>query len=121
MKLIDLKCAHCGAPLHSTVNGMYRCEHCGAQYKVEGDCYDYHVIMVENPHIVTLKSVSRINQDDIARYGESVMAEYVSHQMKESLADQLTKLMRIDRSCDPFEHAVMVRGMIRVVEPDFRF
>lgn len=117
----ELKCTNCGAPLHYEARNEYRCEHCGALYKVEDCDHGYQVIAVEHPQVRTFKAVSFVRQEDVDRYGEDFMSRQVAEKMKHSLAEQLVDFMRLERSYDPYEKAVMIRGTIRVVEPSFRF
>ena len=121
MKLIDLKCTHCGATLRDGAHGEYVCEHCGARYKVEGNAYDYHVIRVYNPTVVPLSYVQRIDNEDIQRFGEKFVAQRILHTMTHSMAEKLAEFIKIDKQQDPFMNQTLFRGTIRVVEPDFRF
>ena len=120
MILTELKCTNCNAPLRRD-GEEYRCEHCGARYKVEGDAYDFHVIQVEHPHVQTLKCVTELDRSDIIRYGEEFCAAKVKANVEGSMVHQLRDFIRWDRQEDPFSDRVMIRGMIRVVEPSFRF
>ena len=121
MKLAELKCTNCGAPLRNAGNDEYRCEHCGALYKVEGNPYDYRVIAIEHPHVHTLRSQVRIDEDDAIRYGEEYVARRAVDAMRHSMVEQLTDFLRLDKTHDPFTNSIMIRGTIRVVEPSFRF
>jgi len=120
MVLTELKCTNCGGPLRRD-GGEYRCEHCGARYKVEGDPYDYRVIRVEHPAVVPLRCTVGLDRDDVLRFGEEYCANRVKIEMERGMVDQLKDFIRWDRREDPFMNRVMIQGTIRVVRPDFRF
>lgn len=120
MVLTELKCTNCNGPLRRD-GGEYKCEHCGARYKVEGDPYDYRVIRVEHPAVVPLRCVVELDREDVLCYGEEFCAHKIKSEIERSMVDQLKDFIRWDRQEDPFMDRVMIRATIRVVPPDFRF
>lgn len=110
-----LACEACGAPL--TADG--RCEYCGARYRLErGDTI--RVIQVEHPKVQTIAMTAAITKELAARYPDEA-GRIVLRDMTRQMAESLAAFMKIERSEDPCRDAIMIRGTIRVVEPDFMF
>jgi len=110
-------CRNCGAPLDA--NG--KCQYCGAIYKTERQGNELHVIEVEHPRVQKLVAVYRINNEDLLRYPEEAVARMAFGEMKRGMVDQLTDFIRITKEQDPYMNCTLIRGEIRVVEPNFMF
>lgn len=120
----EKKCKACGAPL--VRDGLnWKCEYCGTIYTekrgtpemfvVERTPLDTHVLGAE-------VHVDRYTMQAMRKNGhEEKIAEYSIQQLTHRLAEGLAAYMRTEVSRDPFTQAQIVRGYVRVVDPDFRY
>ena len=111
----QLQCKSCGAPL--TRDG--RCEYCGARYRIER-AEKVHVVELEHPKVRTLAIQTSISADAL-RYNPEGVTQAAVYDMTHSLANELAGFLTITKEEDRTNRAVMIRGKIRFVEPDFRF
>ncbi len=112
-----LKCKNCGAPL--TADG--RCEYCGAHYHITRDAGPRVCIELARPRVVPLEATMRIDRAVYEHWPDDFIAGQVIQDMRQQFADQLAAFIRLDRNYDLQKDMVMIRGRLRVVEPDFRF
>lgn len=106
-----LTCPNCGAPINRLT---MRCEYCGAVFK---EYMPNVLIRMENPKIVPLCADACIENFLVERIPQQKIAEIVSSQLANKIADGLTELMEIQIREDPVRMCTWVRGRIRIVPP----
>ena len=116
--LEELKCSNCGAALNPNT---LKCEYCGSQYAKKEEQGLIHYIQTCPAQVATLGAVVGI-PDEVMRYGSADQAsEYAVKELTHKLAEALMPYTKIETMRDPYTMSQMIRGTIRVVEPDFRF
>ena len=113
----ELKCKNCGAPL--TQDG--RCEYCGARYQIEEKVGKICVVEMLPPAAQTLAAQTTISYDYRGRVPDETLARRAKEDLTMSLAESIAEYMKLDIHEDPFLKATVVRGMVRVIPPDYRF
>lgn len=113
----ELKCRNCGATL--TESG--KCEYCGSKYRIESFAGMINYVEVHSSPVQTLECAVMIPQKMAERMPEEALGECVEREMAHKMAASLGALIKYQKDYDPFVNAVMIRGKIRVVPPDFRF
>lgn len=105
----ELKCPNCGAPINRKT---MRCDYCGAVFKRE---FNTIVYQVENPKIVPLKTVMKVDNHVAMMDGYE---EYLVDHMAYSLAKQMAKYMDVITQDDPMRDEVTVSARVRIVPPN---
>ena len=109
-----LTCKACGAPLERDGH----CAYCGARYKIE-DGLQPIVYELENPRVRRIVAETRYNEfiaKEINDIGTIAMRNIAG-----DMAHKLTEAIKYTTCYDPMRMEVIVRGELRVVDPDFRF
>lgn len=116
--LEELKCVNCGAPLDLLT---LKCEYCGSQFAKKEERGLIHYVQTCPAQVATLSAQVNIS-DEAMRYGSAdQISEFAVRQLTRNLAEALMPYMKIETYRDLYTMTQMVRGTIRVVEPDFRF
>ena len=117
----QLVCKACGAPLERDGH----CSYCGSRYNVEYNSGPRPMLIeVEHPRVRRIVAETRVDKrylidEDCFRAVD--LGRFTRHRLSEQLADSLYDAMKITMKNDPFEETIIVRGELRVVDPDFRF
>ena len=111
MKIYQLKCNECGAPL----NRDGKCEYCGAQYKLENEIL---VQTIQAP-VKTLACMTTFHNDGFM--DEKVQVERSMDIIREQIAEGLLGMVKYQTEYNPIDNITMIRGTVRVVEPNFCF
>lgn len=113
----QLICKSCGAPLRA--DG--KCEYCGAIYRFANNTMQTVAIEICHPEVVPLTATACIHRDLL--YADDVrrISEHAIESVKRKLVDGLTDYIKLETHSDPYQNAIIIRGSVRVVEPDFRF
>ena len=119
----EKKCGSCGAPLVRD-GPNWKCEYCGTIYTEKRGTPE--LLVVERTHLDTHVLGAEVH---VGKYmmqaarngGEDKIAEYSIQQLTHKLAEGLAAYMRMEASYDPRLDAQIVRGYVRVVDPDFRY
>ena len=114
----ELKCKCCGAPLEKDGH----CSYCGAVYKIDR-LFNGDPLYVQTcpAQIRRLTANVRISGTAISHLGEEGLGKYAQQEIQMQIAKSLGSMIKYRRSDDYINDEVMIRGEIRVVEPDFRF
>jgi len=116
--LSELICTHCGAALNPNT---LKCEYCGTQYERRRDeSYNTQIVLKYPSHIQKLSGQVSIPDNFFGLSSESA-ADYSMKELTYTLAEALAPYMKVETMRDPYTHTQIIRGSIRVVEPDFRF
>lgn len=105
----ELKCPNCGAPINRET---MRCDYCGAVFK---RAFNTIVYQVENPKIVPLKTVMKVDDELTTMDGYE---RYLVDEMAYSLAKQVANYMDVTIQHDPRNCQVTARARVRVVPPN---
>ena len=111
----QLVCKSCGAPLESDGH----CSYCGTRYKI-----DYtRKVMIETTPAQIRKLVATVSFDRrrAIHADEKELGEMAMKEIAREMADQLGSMIKYRTSYDYKLDVTLIRGELRVVEPDFRF
>lgn len=112
----QLKCENCGAPLNKDLT----CSYCGARYRRKDGPAPIFVQTCP-ARIHTLEASVAMDDYMIRDMGPDEASKFAVDCLEKEIAKGLTKHMEI-RTNDDFMHfRQIVRGRVRVVDPDFRF
>ena len=120
--LYELKCRNCGGALDSRT---LKCPYCGSQYERKnehmGDMVRTVYIQTCPAPIVPLAYQMRVPDEAMQHYPQEEMARMCMDEMTHALAKALVPYVKIETQRDLCSMDQIIRGTIRVVEPDFRF
>lgn len=121
----ELKCHNCGGPLVRDGTSLYliryKCEYCGSVYTEKNESGFISYIQVEAPQAQKLVAEARVDRDIIHMAGEDYASKYAINDIKQKLVESLADYMKLDIREDPYRQAMIIRGEVRVLPPDFRF
>lgn len=118
--LIDLTCKNCGGSLHLIGNGQYHCEYCGSTYELDNRGLPTIKVYQSAP-VQTITCVKEISRPELDFINENNLSEYTLRDITHQLAEGLAGFLRLDTTHDRRTDAIIVRGTVRVVPPDWRF
>lgn len=114
----QLICKSCGAPLEQDGH----CSYCGARYKADYDKYGQKLyIETYTSPVKKLSCTTMIPRELAIRIGEEEMGKYAAEQIAHNMAKELGAMIRYTSSHECINDCVLIRGELRVVEPNFRF
>lgn len=113
-----LICESCGAPLNPN---SLKCEYCGTHYKRDYREGVTHYIQTCPAKVEVLASQISIPDMAIRHLDAEQAAEYATKELARGLAEALMPYMKIETHYEPIQMRQVIRGTVRVVEPDFRF
>lgn len=116
--LEELKCINCGAPLDQAT---LKCEYCGSQFAKKEERGLIHYVQTCPAQVATLGAQVGISDETMRYMPADQVSDFTIRELKYKLAEALMPYMKIETHRDPCTMTQMVRGTIRVVEPDFRF
>lgn len=114
-----MKCQSCGGTINPS---SLRCEYCGTQYerKIEKGITHYIQTCPAQIH----KLATQVEIEDVLLYNipQDRVAEYAMKEIVNALAEALVPFVKLEVEHGiSFKRTQIIRGTIRVVEPDFRF
>lgn len=109
----ELKCPNCGAPINTAT---MRCDYCGSVFERDHNFYE-RIIQVENPKIIPLKAISRVDERVAMMDGYE---KYLVNQMSYALADKVAEFMDVTFQDDPARGEVVACARVRVVPPNVK-
>ena len=118
----DLKCKSCGAALTPDGGELFKCEYCGSRYRIQrhADLPPFLIQTYQAP-VHKLVVANAISHDLRERVPPEVLAEHAKDGLARKLAEGLTDYLKVSVYEDPIRAATIIRGEIRVVQPDFKF
>ena len=118
MSLEALRCKYCNGHIdpHTLM-----CEYCGTQYREENRLGEVHYIQTCPAPIQVLRSQVVMTDEAIRHTSPEHMSEYAIKVLSRNLADALAEHMKVETYYEPGTMTQIIRGTVRVVEPDFRF
>lgn len=113
MDLRPYICKQC----NGTVNpATLKCEYCGTRY--ESDSLKRIVISSKIPGQTKI-SAEVVIDTEVMRDAPERMRDYALHELRDQLADGLLAYMRVTTNHDYRNMTEIIRGEVRVLEPDF--
>lgn len=116
--LEKLQCKNCGGTINPST---LKCEYCGTQYAKKTENSITHYIQTCPAKIHTLASKTVIADELLIAVPQEHAAEFAMKQITLELAKALTPFIKLEVEQNPFDRTQIIRGAVRVVEPDFRF
>jgi len=116
-KVTQLVCQSCGAPLESDGH----CAYCGARYDIEYSSGPRPIFLeVEHPRVRKLEAKTSYDINAMHCLGDE-LGKLAQRKIAADMADALTQAIKYTTYHDLERDAVVVRGELRIVDPDFRF
>ena len=123
-----VNCKNCGAPLDASG----KCAYCGSIWKVQPQGLGPPMIVeVHSGPVQTIAAEVRLSRHMHPMFDSEAfsveLAEtdggvtYIMDQMRHQLADGLKDMIKLTTRVEPGSDIQVIRGMVRVVPPDFRF
>lgn len=112
-----LKCTSCGGQVDRKT---MTCLYCNAQYESPDRQFK---IVVDRPGVHKIRCETMVDMEHM-RYSPEGASEYVLSKMRDQIADGLLAYMKITTSEDlrnPMNCCQIIRGEVRVVDPDFDY
>lgn len=116
--LEELKCSNCGAALNPNT---LKCEYCGSQFAKKEERGLISYIQTCPARVETLGAAVSVSEESMQYMSADQVSEYAVRQITHKLAEALTPYVKLETMRDPYTMSQIIRGTIRVVEPDFRF
>ena len=113
----QLICKSCGAPLRA--DG--KCEYCGAIYRFEHNEMQTVAIEICRPEVIPIAATAVVRRELLHAGHEQRVSECAIEAVKRKLVDGLTDYIKLETDTDLCHNAIIIRGSVRVVTPDFRF
>lgn len=120
--LYELRCRNCGGALDAKT---LKCNYCGSQYERKnehmGDTVRTTYIQTCPAQLVPLAYQMRVSDEAMRYYPQEEVAEMCMKEITHALAKALVPYVKIETQRDLCNMQQIIRGTVRVVEPDFRF
>ena len=115
--LYELKCKNCNGALNPKT---LKCEYCGSQYREKND--NGRMVYIQTCPAKTEVLMAQVSVPDelVMRDAEGI-AKHTLNEMSNLLAEELIKFVKFEKEYDIHTMTQIIRGTVRVVEPDFRF
>lgn len=115
-----LICKNCGGSINSKT---LQCEYCGTQYWEElREDSIRHIVFKSSPaDIKVLAARVSVSEDMMHNVPPEKIAEFTMKDITRRLAEALAPYIKLETERDPERMTQIIRGTVRVVEPDFRF
>lgn len=121
MKLDNLNCSNCGAPLDVMSWNSGKCPYCGTTHRIETPYGIPRIVEVHSGPVQTFEARVQVSEMMAKYMDERDLADYTIEELKHQLADGLVSMMEVQQSFDPRGECVTYRGRVRVVPPGYRF
>lgn len=107
-------CPNCGAPL----NSMGKCDYCGTVVSFN---HELIPIIIENKKAISLQGASYVSSEVVANLGAEEATKMCLNQIAKQMTEQIIPVMEYVTFNDPCNNMQCVKGMIRVLEKEYRF
>lgn len=108
-------CTQCGGRVNPET---LTCEMCGTKFKQNKE---YMPLIVEQPGAHTLCMRQELRNEMIEVLGLKEASRRAIEHMALEFADSIAPFMSIKTEHDPYRGSTVMRGTIRVLDPDYRF
>lgn len=116
--MTKLVCECCGGAIDPITQ---QCEYCGTKYKFEMNGGAIHYIQTCPASLVPLRYQMEVPLEAMMDIPPDKLAEISMREMTRELAKALVPYIKLETERDPYTLKQIIRGTVRVVEPDFRF
>ena len=113
----QLKCPNCGGNVDRE---RMICPYCGTQFKRDRDD-NFIRIETYTPKMGVIEAAVIVGEWDAQALGTKTTAEYMTKELANKIAESIAPFMEIRTSYDAKRLEYMVRGRVRILEPDYRF
>lgn len=115
-----LECKNCGGRINPTT---LVCEYCGTQYQRDFADVPVQRLVVESyrPEVKTLGATVEVSDFMMRDVPREKIAEFSMKEITRSLAEALAPYIELETMYNPVSMTQIVRGRVRVLEPNFRF
>lgn len=115
-----LICKNCGGSINPRT---LKCEYCGTQYKEEFADVPVRPLVIQSfpESIKVLATKVEVSEFMMRDVPPERIAEFTMVDIARSLAEALAPYIKLETERDPVRMTQVIRGTVRVVEPDFRF
>ena len=115
-----LICKNCGGSINSKT---LQCEYCGTQYQRDFADTQVQRLVVESyrSDVKVLGAEVKVSDFMMRDLPREKIAEISMKEITRSLAEALAPYIELETERDPERMTQIIRGTVRVVEPDFRF
>ena len=113
MDLRPYVCKQCGGTINPAT---LQCEYCGTRY--EGDSLKRLVITTRAPGQAKISAEVVVDKEAM-RYDPEGVRDYALRELRNQLADGLLGYMRITTASNYRDMIEIIRGEVRVIEPEF--
>lgn len=117
-ELIELTCKNCGGSLDPVT---LKCEYCGTRYAKKEERGVTHYIQTCPAKVQTVAAQVCVSEIMLHRAPADEVSEFTMRELTHYLAEALAPYMKIETTKDLCNMTQIIRGSVRVVEPDFRF
>lgn len=118
MDLRELRCKNCGGAIDQRT---LKCHYCGTQYVREDGTRRTIYFQSSPPSAVPLRYEMRVPEYSMQHIPQEEIAKICMDEMTHELAKCLVPYIKIETTRDLCNMEQIIRGTVRVVEPDFRF
>lgn len=115
-----LICKNCGGGINPNT---LKCEYCGTQYREEFTDGLVRPLVVQScpANIKVLGTQVSVSEWMFRDVPPERIAEFTMKDISRSLAEALAPYIKLETERNPVTMTQIIRGTVRVVEPDFRF
>ena len=110
-------CTQCGGKVNPAT---LRCEMCGTVFKDASD-RGYATLQVVHPGAHTLVVSREIDDEMFMLFGAEEVSKRAIEDMAHQFAKTIAPFMTVRTEQNPYRHTTQMRGMIRVLDPEYRF
>lgn len=118
MDLRELRCKNCGGAIEQRT---LKCRYCGSQYVREDGTRRTIYIQSGPPSAVPLCYAMRVSDEYPKHVTREQFEEICMKEITHELAKALVPYIKIETTRDFVNMEQIIKGTVRVVEPDFRF
>ena len=111
-----LTCENCGGAIDWA---SMKCPYCGTQYERKHDGITLNYV-VNRPGVHTFRAECRVDRCMVANDPERA-TRYALDKLRHEMADGLLAYMKIATSKDFLDNSEIIRGEIRVIDPEFTY
>ena len=113
-----LQCQNCGGTINSC---SLKCEYCGTQYERKNERGITHYVQTCPAQVHSLASQVEIDEDLLRNVPQDRIAEYTVRELVNAFAEALVPFVKLETEKSCCRRTQIIRGTVRVIEPDFRF
>lgn len=114
-ELKPLVCERCGGSIERKI---MRCPYCGTEYAYNDNRIQVRFIERRKPGEQVICVQAALDSSMLVRDPEGA-TEFVLEEMRQQMADSLLAFMKISTCDNPAMNAKIIRGVVRVIDPEY--